>query len=379
MLYRKKAPRYELHLQSSSARAYWNPTLVLKGRPSAKWPPKIFEVHRELSRLMRPLFATVLPHFKAAPGVWEDRAACNITTWHDLLVFGLPRLGLRTWLGPHAVEQVGLNLLRNAPGVVLREHDPGSVEVDLGKEPWTLDGPDRIKRAREVSAYLAESGAFGDYAFHFREDRPANPSWNPPPDTLEASIETSSSGHVEAPHTEMPKTIALVLSENSLQSEQKDIPYPDPIRLTLPNGALHLLQRVFVLDRYQESVTPAGSSPTTRDYDLIQDAAYDLDSHLLCRSDRQGLYMPIGFQDPIFDERLPGGILGSVMGLRAELSIIAPYIGIEPCRNDAEDQPEDHPFAREQQAWSMIDEAIRRSLESGAVLILELSTHHEHS
>ena len=181
-LYREKAPRYTMTALNGEARAYWSPNLVLKGRPAARWPPRFFEVHRQMSLLMRPLFGTVLPHFEDTPGVWEDRAACNITTRHDLLVFGLPRLGLRTWLGPHAVAQIGLERLRRAPGAVLREHEDGAVEVDLADEPWTLDGPARIERARSVTAYLAKSGAFGDYSARFREDRPATPGWVPPPD-----------------------------------------------------------------------------------------------------------------------------------------------------------------------------------------------------
>ncbi len=373
-LYRRAAPNYTMTALSGSAMGYWSPEILFKKRPSSKWPPKLFELHRRMSRLMRPLFATVLPHFKGTPGSREDRAACNITTRHDLLVFGLPPLGARTWLGPHAVAQIGLDHLRRAPGVVLREHDDGAVEVDLADAPWTLDGPARVARARSVTRYLAESGAFGDYSARFREDRPANPHWVPPPDAIVAAglssgLRVTVQSH-EAPtdHLDLLQTINIVLKEHDVQPlDPPHARHADPFVAFIPRVSLHLLQRIFVLDRYAQPVTPPGGTPTPRDYELIRDASYDLDSHLLCHSDREGLYVPVAFRDPIFDDRLPGGILGSSMGLRDELEKIAAHIDLSAPVDEAsttrlvDEQPDDHPFARERRAWAVLHDATRAS------------------
>ncbi len=181
-LYRREKPTYTLTAMSDWGPGYWCPRLACGGCPSMKWPVRLFELHRRLSLLMRPFFATVLPHFKGERWVWEDHAAYHITTRDDLLVFGLPPLGTRTWLGPNAVDRIGLERLRRTPGIVLREHDDGAAEVDLAQEPWNLDGPARLKRARTVTTSLAESGAFGDYSTSLREDRRPNPQWVPPSD-----------------------------------------------------------------------------------------------------------------------------------------------------------------------------------------------------
>jgi hypothetical protein len=181
---RTKSPKYVLDCGRGAQPDYWAPTLVMTKAPAPRWVLPLFEAHAQMCGILRPLFGTLLPFFRNIGEVWTDDAALNITTRFDLMVYGLPPLGARTWLGPYAVQQIGRARLESAPDVVLRDQADGAVMVDLSPEPWTLDGPTCLSRARAVTAHLAESGAFGDYREPIRFKRPYNPRWVPPPDAV---------------------------------------------------------------------------------------------------------------------------------------------------------------------------------------------------
>ena len=142
----------------------------------------------------------------------------------------------------------------------------------------------------------------------------------------------------------------------------------------LSYGDLHLLRRISALVRQDRDVVPRAGRLTPIDDERIRDAASDLDSHLLCHADHEGLYVPIDFGAPIFDDRLPGAILGSTHGLARELQAIAPNLGLElPIGADAlralaEGAAGGHPFARERAAWAALFTATQASLASGAVI-----------
>ncbi len=53
-------------------------------------------------------------------------------------------------------------------------------------------------------------------------------------------------------------------------------------------------------------------------------------SHLLCHSDAEGFYLPIDFQQILFDEsgQIAGQMVGSSYRLRDELVLVAPRIGV---------------------------------------------------
>lgn len=96
-------------------------------------------------------------------------------------------------------------------------------------------------------------------------------------------------------------------------------------------------------------------------------------SHLLCHSDSEGFYLPIKFDEVIFDGRIPGEILGSSYQLLKELEQIAPKLDIkltnnilskeeaERINNLAESQ---EGFFREYSTWIALYEAARLSIEN---------------
>jgi hypothetical protein len=100
---------------------------------------------------------------------------------------------------------------------------------------------------------------------------------------------------------------------------------------SFPYSFLHYLRRAFAHVHQGTKLTPA---PENYDpsKDLVVDRASSMfDAHLLCHSDAEGYYVPVDFDEVIFDldERgLAGGSLGSTQRLMAELVRTAPAIRI---------------------------------------------------
>jgi len=138
---------------------------------------------------------------------------------------------------------------------------------------------------------------------------------------------------------------------------------------------VHCLRRVFAINTLygdQYKITPYDEDDEDESSHEVEEVSNRLDSHLLCHSDNEGLYLPISFQKPIFDDRIPGGILGSSNQLVSELTTIAPVLGIQMegsilpdtsvdfIENSLEEESE---FWREHYAWLFFFESARLSVE----------------
>ena len=110
---------------------------------------------------------------------------------------------------------------------------------------------------------------------------------------------------------------------------------------------------------------------------VVDDAGSMLDSHLLVHSDAEGYYVPIDFGDPIFDDELPGSMLGSSQALLRELVDVAPHIGIDLV--DGRPTPEctarlraivdSGPVWREQVVWDTLFEAATLSVAHRTLIV----------
>jgi hypothetical protein len=109
---------------------------------------------------------------------------------------------------------------------------------------------------------------------------------------------------------------------------------------TLAGSWLHCLRRLHALILQNGSDPGWWPDPAPEDCpgrDPLLDRAIDREltvyirSHLIVHADAEGWYVPIDFEDMLYDDGaagLPGGILGSSPRLLAELRSIAPWLGI---------------------------------------------------
>jgi hypothetical protein len=146
-----------------------------------------------------------------------------------------------------------------------------------------------------------------------------------------------------------------------------------------PYGWLHYLRRF-----YAHVVTFPGRTPppveTGEEPDedpvlreLFEDT-FDTSraAHLLFHSDCDGFYVPVDFQAVIYDDRLPGGTLGSSYQLRDELQLVAAPLGIRLDQGQLGDDEaarlaefdEAGQFYRERAVWFSLFERARLSLEN---------------
>lgn len=121
--------------------------------------------------------------------------------------------------------------------------------------------------------------------------------------------------------------------------------------------------------------------------DLIRNEFMDIevlekmDSHLICHSDCEGYYVPIEFNEIIFDDNnfpITGGMLCSSQKGLEELILTAPLIGIKLNDNC---QPEDHEFVRlkdddetsefwrERIVWLTFYEAFKHSIQANTAVV----------
>jgi hypothetical protein len=151
---------------------------------------------------------------------------------------------------------------------------------------------------------------------------------------------------------------------------------------SFPYSFLHYLRRAFARLREGLAVTPVpeGADPTADP--AIADASSTFDSHLLCHSDCEGYYVPIAFDDVIFDpddRGLPGGMLGSSQRLLAELHEVAPAIGIELQHGVLSDaqaaalapsaNEDSHPLWHERLVWLALYENARVSIANQTMIV----------
>ncbi len=99
-----------------------------------------------------------------------------------------------------------------------------------------------------------------------------------------------------------------------------------------PYSFIHHLRRVAAhqIDDPAYVAEPVEEGEDPADDPLLEDEYAMMRSHLICHSDAEGFYLPVDFEDILFDDRdeIPGGIVGSSLALLAELTDLAPALGI---------------------------------------------------
>ncbi len=148
---------------------------------------------------------------------------------------------------------------------------------------------------------------------------------------------------------------------------------------SFPYSWIHFLRRAYAWQNEHPGVeVPPSAREISEDDDrLIETVALDFRSHLLCHSDAEGYYVPVDFEEPIFDDRVPGSMLGSSFALKRELAKIAPLLEIN-LESDALPDTEaariyaiedDHPFFRENTVFLSLWEVTRVSLEQKSAIV----------
>lgn len=145
---------------------------------------------------------------------------------------------------------------------------------------------------------------------------------------------------------------------------------------SFPYSFLHYLRRAFA--HVRENLPVPDDEQLQPEHDsVVEDAGTMFDSHLLCHSDAEGFYVPIDFDEPIFDDDVPGGMLGSCHGLLRELIEVAPHIGIEliddrptpACEAGLLAIEDGGPLWRERLVWYTLFEAATLSIEHGTAIV----------
>jgi hypothetical protein len=171
-----------------------------------------------------------------------------------------------------------------------------------------------------------------------------------------------------------------VLVRNGLPSHREPERFANPLRrhscTSFPYSFLHYLRRAFAHVREDQSV-PDDEQLRPEHERVVEDAGTMFDSHLLCHSDAEGLYVPIDFGAPIFDDDVPAGMLGSSQALLRELIEVAPHIAIDlvddrptPACEAALRKIEDGaPLWRERLVWYALFEAATLSIQHGTAIV----------
>ena len=179
-------------------------------------------------------------------------------------------------------------------------------------------------------------------------------------------------------------TINAVLAAAGHDAHVEPREVPASIRRDLLHGMpyswLHFLRRVYAHTRRSDDfrATPLADEDPTADPVLEEEGA-SFESHLLTHSDAEGYYVPVDFDEVLFDAsgELPGGMLGSSRYLQQELIDMAPALGIRLSAGGELDDAEAARLAavdesgglyRELLVWLCLYEASRESLAHGVAI-----------
>jgi hypothetical protein len=146
---------------------------------------------------------------------------------------------------------------------------------------------------------------------------------------------------------------------------------------SFPYSFLHYLRRAFAHVRVGLPIPDDDELRPEHDA-VVEDASTMFDSHLLCHSDAEGYYAPVDFAEPIFDDEVLGGMLGSSQGLLRELVEVAPHIGVEltsegrptpVCEAELQAIEDSGPLWRERLVWYTLFEAASLSLRFNTLIV----------
>ncbi len=177
------------------------------------------------------------------------------------------------------------------------------------------------------------------------------------------------------------------LKANGLRThaEPEDLPgLPERFnRNSVPYGWFDRLKRAVAYARNRPKKfkpLPTGKD-AAEDSWVIQELC-TLESHIICHSDCDGLYLPVDFDSPLYSERKSDvaymGLGSSLAGLR-ELVLTAPLLGIELnegildpklVRRIFREKEGSHLFEIERKTWLAFFEAFTLSLEYKTAVVL---------
>ncbi len=102
---------------------------------------------------------------------------------------------------------------------------------------------------------------------------------------------------------------------------------------SIPYSFLHYLRRAYAHRRVDPAwhAVPLDDSVDPTADPVLQEETAMMTSHLLCHSDAEGFYLPVDFDEPVFEAiggSVQGGIVGSAQRLMDELCTVAASIDI---------------------------------------------------
>lgn len=174
--------------------------------------------------------------------------------------------------------------------------------------------------------------------------------------------------------------VNAVLARNGLPAHREPERFAKKLRqhacTSFPYSFLHYLRRAFAHVR-EDLPVPDDDTLRPEHESVVDDAGSMLDSHLLCHSDAEGFYVPIDFDEPIFDDDVPAYMLGSSQGLLRELIEVAPHIAVElvddrptpACEAELREIEDEGPLWRERLVWYTLFEAATLSIEHGTAIV----------
>jgi hypothetical protein len=149
---------------------------------------------------------------------------------------------------------------------------------------------------------------------------------------------------------------------------------------SFPYSFLHYLRRVYahVVQDPNWRAEPLGNGRDPTEDAVLDEEYYMFSSHLLNHSDAEGYYVPQDFADVIFDDALPGGMLGSSQQLLRELVRVAPALNITLEGNELADDEarrinsvgeSDEGLYREYIVWLALYEAAHASIKHNTLIV----------
>jgi hypothetical protein len=175
-----------------------------------------------------------------------------------------------------------------------------------------------------------------------------------------------------------------VLQQHQLPAHQESVNVPEfesrAACDSFPYSFLHYLRRVYAHAKrdpaWRAEPLEAGQNPT--EDDVLDEEMFMFESHLLNHSDAEGYYVPQDFEDTIYDDTVPGGMIGSSQHLLRELMQTAPALDITLEHgelSDAEAQrinqvgESDEALYRENTVWIALFEAARLSIKYNTLIV----------